>query len=127
MRLNGKDLKTYSNLVRYLDERLTGFTTTIDELTGEVIIRTHLTAGTDGTLIDLVSDEDDDGQDVIPDTPRVWLASPNGDWWSTDDAYVYVLKETDLDDIDPEEVEGDKFEDVIMEHGVKVPVKTDLI
>lgn len=50
---------------------------------------------------------------------RVWYASPNGDWWGGKDAdYVFVLRESDLpEDIDPEEIEGDKFEDIIMELG----------
>ena len=52
-------------------------------------------------------------------TERVWFASPNGDWWGGSDAdYVIVLKESDLPaGVDPESIEGDKFEDLITEHG----------
>jgi hypothetical protein len=50
---------------------------------------------------------------------RVWYASPNGDWWGGKDMdYVMVLKESDLPEgIEPDEIEGDKFEDIIIEHG----------
>lgn len=53
---------------------------------------------------------------------RVWFASPNGDWWTGSDMdYVFVLKESDLPaDIDPESIEGDKFEDIITECGTTV-------
>ena len=46
---------------------------------------------------------------------RVWYASPNGDWWTGSESdYVFVLKESDLPaDIDPDSIEGDKFEDII--------------
>jgi hypothetical protein len=59
---------------------------------------------------------------------RIWYASPNGDWWGGKDAnYVFVLKESDLPQgVDPEEIEGDKFEDIIMESGVQVDIP-DLI
>jgi hypothetical protein len=52
-------------------------------------------------------------------TDRIWYASPNGDWWGGSDMdYVMVLKESDLPEgIDLEEIEGDKFEDIIVEHG----------
>lgn len=52
-------------------------------------------------------------------TGRVWYASPNGDWWGGNEAdFVMVLKESDLPaDIDPESIEGDKFEDLITEFG----------
>lgn len=51
--------------------------------------------------------------------PKIWYASPNGDWWEGEDMdYVFVLREEDLpEDTDIETVEGDKFEKVIMEHG----------
>lgn len=64
--------------------------------------------------------------DIMSD--RIWYASPNGDWWGGKDAnYVFVLKESDLPEgVDPEEIEGDKFEDIIMESGVQVDIP-DLI
>lgn len=54
--------------------------------------------------------------------PKIWYASPNGDWWEGQEAdYVYVLREEDLpEDTDIEAIEGDKFEKVIMEHGKAV-------
>ena len=57
---------------------------------------------------------------------KVWYASPNGDWWTGEDAdYVFVLKESDLPaGIDPESIEGDKFEDIIIEHGETVYIET---
>ena len=56
---------------------------------------------------------------------RVWYASPNGDWWEgKDNDYVFVLKESDLPEgVDPEEIEGDKFEDIIIEHGETVYIE----
>ena len=60
-------------------------------------------------------------------TGRVWYASPNGDWWGGSDAdYVFVLKESDLPaDIDPESIEEDKFEDIIVKHGSTVYIETE--
>lgn len=60
-------------------------------------------------------------------TGRVWYASPNGDWWGGSDAdYVFVLKESDLPaDIDPESIEEDKFEDIIMKHGATVYIESE--
>ena len=60
-------------------------------------------------------------------TGRVWYASPNGDWWGGSDAdYVFVLKESDLpSDIDPESIEEDKFEDIIMKHGKTVYIESE--
>lgn len=58
---------------------------------------------------------------------RVWYASPNGDWWGGSDAdYVFVLKESDLPaDFDPESIEGDKFEDIIIELGATAYIEVE--
>ena len=65
-------------------------------------------------------------REVEAATDRVWVASPNGDWWSAGSdtgSHVYILRESDLpSDLDGEEVEGDKFEDLIMELGTKVQI-----
>jgi hypothetical protein len=65
-------------------------------------------------------------REVEAATDRVWVASPNGDWWSAGSdtgSHVYILKESDLPaDLDSEELEGDKFEDLIMELGTKVQI-----
>lgn len=58
---------------------------------------------------------------------RVWVASPNGDWWAADSdagSHVYILREADLPaDLDSdEELEGDKFENLIMELGSRVKI-----
>jgi hypothetical protein len=60
-------------------------------------------------------------------TERVWYASPNGDWWVGSDAdYVFVLKESDLPEgLEPESIEGDKFEDIITKHGKTVYIETE--
>jgi hypothetical protein len=58
---------------------------------------------------------------------RVWYASPNGDWWTGSESdFVFVLKESDLPaDIDPDSIEGDKFEDIITEHGTTVYIESE--
>jgi hypothetical protein len=66
-------------------------------------------------------------REVDTSKDRVWIASPNGDWWSADSdtgSHVYILREADLPvDLDSdEELEGDKFEDLIMELGSKVKI-----
>lgn len=50
---------------------------------------------------------------------KIWYANANGDWWTGEDAdVVFVLKEEDLPaEIEPESIEGDKFERVIRAHG----------
>ncbi len=60
-------------------------------------------------------------------TERVWFASPNGDWWGGKDAdFVFVLKESDLPEgTDPESIEGDKFEDLITQHGTVSYIDSD--
>ena len=57
----------------------------------------------------------------------IYIANVNGDWWEFHPEHpLFVL---DTDKIDPElweaiqedhELEGDKWEDAIMDHGVKV-------
>lgn len=67
-------------------------------------------------------------REVEATTDRVWIASPNGDWWAANSdggSHVYVLKESDLPaGFDPEEVdiEGDKWENTIMELGSQVKI-----
>lgn len=49
----------------------------------------------------------------------IYMANENGDWWVYDiNSPLYVLRSEDIpDDIDKESIEGDKFEDIIQEHG----------
>lgn len=140
MNLEGKDLLSLSALGRFVDERLAGFTIELDEMTGEVIIRSGLTIDNDGLFVPLVIqsddprleayvwvaplDRDETGQFVEPKEHRTWIASPNGDWWDGTHApvTVHVVHEYELpEDI---ELEGDKFEDVIMEYGTEVEIPT---
>ena len=130
MNLEGKDLLSLSALRRFVDERLAGFTIELDELTGEVVIRSGLTIDNDGLFVPLVVqsddlrleapfDRDETGKFVDPKEYRTWFASPNGDWWEGVNR-VHVVHEYELpEDI---ELEGDKFEDVIMEYGETVEI-----
>lgn len=130
MNLEGKDLLSLSALRRFVDERLAGFAIELDELTGEVVIRSGLTIDNDGLFVPLVVqsddprleapfDRDETGRFVEPKEYRTWFASPNGDWWEGVNR-VHVLHEYELpEDI---ELEGDKFEDVIMEYGEAVEI-----
>lgn len=135
MNLEGKDLLSLSALGRFVDERLAGFTIELDEMTGEVIIRSGLTIDNDGLFVPLVIqsddprleapfDRDETGQFVKSKEHRTWIASPNGDWWEATSApvTVHVVHEYEL----PEDIEldGDKFEDVIMEYGTEVEIPT---
>jgi hypothetical protein len=135
MNLEGKDLLSLSALRRFVDERLAGFAIELDELTGEVIIRSGLTIDNDGLFVPLVEqsddirleapfDRDETGKFVQPKEYRTWIASPNGDWWDATHApvTVHVVHEYEL----PEdlELEGDKFEDAIMEYGTEVEIPT---
>jgi len=126
MNLEGKDLLSLSALGRFVDERLAGFTIELDEMTGEVIIRSGLTIDNDGLFVPLVIQSDDPRLEQtihVEHKPeyRTWFASPNGDWWG-DSNVVHVLHEYELpEDI---ELEGDKFEDVIMEYGTEVEIPT---
>ena len=133
MNLEGKDLLSLSALRRYVDERLAGFTIELDEMTGEVVIRSGLTVDNDGLFVPLVMQSDDPQIETTnePGKPeyRTWFASPNGDWWAADwhdePPFVYMLREYEI----PEDIEGieeDKFEDLIMELGTKVEIP-DLI
>lgn len=130
MNLEGKDLLSLSALGRFVDERLAGFTIELDEMTGEVLIRSGLTIDNDGLFVPLVIQSDDprleqtihvtDVDETKPEY-RTWFASPNGDWWG-DSNVVHVVHEYELPgDI---ELEGDKFEDVIMEYGTEVKIPT---
>jgi hypothetical protein len=137
MNLEGKDLLSLSALSRFVDERLAGFTIELDELTGEVVIRSGLTIDNDGLFVPLVEQSDDprleapfdrDGRGMFVRNPkpeyRTWIASPNGDWWDATHApvTVHVVHEYELPgDID---IEGDKFEDEIMEYGTEVEIPT---
>jgi hypothetical protein len=139
MNLEGKDLLSLSALRRFVDERLAGFTIELDEMTGEVIIRSGLTIDGDELFVPLVVQTDDtqleppfdrDKQGRFVDFVdgkseyRTWIASPNGDWWDATHApvTVHVVHEHELpEDI---ELEGDKFEDVIMEYGTQVEIPT---
>lgn len=133
MNLEGKDLLSLSALGRFVDERLAGFTIELDEMTGEVLIRSGLTIDNDGLFVPLVIQSDDprleqtihvtDVDETKPEY-RTWIASPNGDWWDGTHApvTVHVVHEYELpEDI---EIEGDKFEDVIMEYGTEVKIPT---
>lgn len=122
MILKGKDLMSDYGLRKYVDDNLNGFTVELDEVTGELIIRTNLTVGDDGLLQDLSTP--DDGTDIdAPETrKRTWYASPNGDWWGNDvdsPGYVYVVTEDQIPKDRADDIEEDKFEDVIMEYGTK--------
>lgn len=135
MKLEGKDLLSITGLHRFVEDRLAGFTIELDEMTGEVLIRSGLTIDNDGLFVPLVVqsddprleapfDRDETGQFVKPKEYRTWIASPNGDWWDGTHApvTVHVVHEYELpEDI---EVEGDKFEDVIMEYGTEVEIPT---
>jgi hypothetical protein len=46
----GEDLETYDNLVLYVRTHLHGFSVVVDELSGEVVIRTHLLSDVNGSL-----------------------------------------------------------------------------
>jgi hypothetical protein len=133
MNLEGKDLLSIHALQRFVDERLAGFTIELDEMTGEILIRSGLTADNDGLFLPLVIQSDDPRLEAPFDRDetgkfkpeyRTWIASPNGDWWDATHApvTVHVLHEYELpDDV---EVEGDKFERVIMEYGTETEIPT---
>jgi hypothetical protein len=126
MNLEGKDLLSITGLHRFVTERLGGFSVEIDEMTGEVIIRSGLTIDNDGLFIPLVVQSDDPRLEQtihVEHKPehRTWFASPNGDWWEGSNV-VHVLHEYELPgDI---EVEGDKFEDEIFEYGTEIKIPT---
>jgi hypothetical protein len=135
MKLEGKDLLSLSALSRFVDERLAGFTIELDEMTGEVVIRSGLTIDNDELFVPLVIqsddprleapfDRDETGQFVNPKEYRTWFANENGDWWG-ESKTIYVLHEYELPEaFDLPEIEGDKFEDVIMEYGTEVKIPT---
>ena len=135
MNLEGKDLLSLSALSRFVDERLAGFTIELDEMTGEVVIRSGLTIDNDELFVPLVIqsddprleapfDRDETGQFVKPKEYRTWFANENGDWWG-ESKTIYVLHEYELPEaFDLPEIEGDKFEDVIMEYGTEVKIPT---
>lgn len=135
MNLEGKDLLSIHALRRFVDERLAGFTIELDEMTGEILIRSGLTTDNDGLFVPLVEqsddprleppfDRDETGNFKFKPEYRTWIASPNGDWWDATHVpvTVHVLHEYELpDDV---EVEGDKFERVIMEYGTETEIPT---
>jgi hypothetical protein len=139
MNLEGKDLLSITGLHRFVTERLGGFSVELDEMTGEVVIRSGLTIDNDGLFIPLVVQSDDprldapferDERGIFDDGKpeyRTWFASPNGDWWAADwheeAPFVYVLREYDIPG-DIEGVEEDKFEELIMELGTKITIPT---
>jgi hypothetical protein len=132
MNLEGKYLLSIHALQRFVDERLAGFTIELDEMTGEILIRSGLTTDNDGLFLPLVEQSDDPRLEAPFDRDetgkfkpeyRTWFASPNGDWWTgVGSNVVHVLHEYELpDDV---EVEGDKFERVIMEYGTETEIPT---
>jgi hypothetical protein len=131
MNLEGKDLLSITGLHRFVTERLGGFTIELDEMTGEVLIRSGLTIDNDGLFVPLVVQSDDPSLEAVPldrdnagawkepgsKEYRTWFANENGDWWG-ESKTIYVLHEYDLPkDFDEDEIENDKFEDVIRELG----------
>ena len=130
MKLEGKDLLSITGLHRFVEDRLAGFTIELDEMTGEVLIRSGLTIDNDGLFVPLVVQSDDPrleapfdrtktGEWKDPETKeyRTWFCNENGDWWG-DSNIIYVLHEYDLPEgFDEDEIENDKFEDVIRELG----------
>jgi hypothetical protein len=131
MKLEGKDLLSITGLHRFVEDRLAGFTIELDEMTGEVLIRSGLTIDNDGLFVPLVVQSDDPSLEAVPfdrdkagawkepgsKEYRTWFCNENGDWWG-DSKIIYVLHEYDLPEgFDEDEIENDKFEDVIRELG----------
>jgi len=102
MKLEGKDLLSITGLHRFVEDRLAGFTIELDEMTEAVPF-----------------DRDKAGAWKEPGSKeyRTWFCNENGDWWG-DSKIIYVLHEYDLPEgFDEDEIENDKFEDVIKELG----------
>lgn len=140
MKLEGKDLLSITGLHRFVEDRLAGFTIELDEMTGEVLIRSGLTIDNDGLFVPLVVQSDDPSLEAVPldrDKVRVWkkpetkeyrtwFANDNGDWWGELNT-IYVLHEYNLPEgFDEDEIENDKFEDVIRDLGQEFEIP-DLI
>lgn len=55
----------------------------------------------------------------------VYIANINGDWWEHKEGdSLFVLDSSDLPDyIDPEDIEGDKFENLIIEYGTEFSLR----
>jgi hypothetical protein len=122
MELIGKDLMTARALRDYVDKNLKGFQVEVDEISGELVIRTNLTVDDDGMLADLSGTGMDDVDETVAPFKRVWYASPNGDWWGGSPAsgYIYRITEDQIPEGYEEYIEEDKFEDVILEYGTKL-------
>ena len=54
----------------------------------------------------------------------IYIANTNGDWWEYHDGDpLFVLRTEDIPEgIEDDEIEGDKFEDIIIEYGKQLQI-----